>query len=368
MYDADYENYNQELRREQRDGTPNYTTRDSGMKAIHADGVQRDTETGKPRFDLIWPDGVPFDDQLLTRVAWLYSRGADKYGARNWEKSETEETLSHHKAAFLRHVFKLYAGIDDGEDHAAAVVWNVNAIILTRRKIKAKEEAQQATNKLLGRETAGDSADLDYLLDMAEKHGFELVDKNSLTGTTQAHDPACPYHPTIADLKEEALKEETGPAGVPWTPWRQDFGGPSVTPCEYDHAGNKLDQLADEPLKLKDARVNADYLMDPRNWDHRTPKPSAEVNFVLTGFKAVSDIRWEHGDRIGQPGFSNGWYYDDTAGIWVSEAVSPAASPRSGGISLSHMVERYSPLKVLSGKYQGLVFREKGRAVSYEPE
>lgn len=200
MYDADYERYLEATEKYLAnppgvyDDSPDYVTKDSGMKTLHSDGVQRDAESGKPRFDLIWPEDVPFDDQLLTRVAWLYERGAAKYGDRNWEKSETLETLNHHKAAFLRHVFKLYADVDDGEDHAAAVVWNVNAIILTQRKIKAKAEAQRATDRLFGRETAGDSADLDYLFDMAEKHGFELVDK------------------------QKALKEEQGPAGQPWTP------------------------------------------------------------------------------------------------------------------------------------------------------
>lgn len=174
MYDADYEQYKRELLEEaeaawpddglnwlepgQKDlrgkydagleelenksysNSPDYVTKDSGKKAVHADGVQRDTEAGKPRFDLFLPEGVPFDEQLLTRVAWLYERGAAKYGDRNWEKSETEETLAHHRAAFLRHVFKFYFGVEDGEDHAAAVVWNVNAMDLTRRKIKAKAE------------------------------------------------------------------------------------------------------------------------------------------------------------------------------------------------------------------------------------
>jgi hypothetical protein len=142
MYDADYERYCEEVQNEYDriadtvTGTKLYTTKDSGERAKHSDGVVRDTDKGKPRFELMFPLGVPFEDQLMTRVAELYARGGAKYGDRNWEKSKTEETLHHHEAALMRHVFKFLTGVNDGEDHAAAVVWNVNAVDLCRRKIK----------------------------------------------------------------------------------------------------------------------------------------------------------------------------------------------------------------------------------------
>lgn len=116
----------------------NYVTKDSGKKVVYEDGMQRDTSEGKPRFDLLLPRGVPFEEQLITRVADLYARGAVKYGDRNWEKSNTEESLAHHEAALLRHMYKYLTGVEDGEDHAAAIVWNVNAVDLTRRKIAKK--------------------------------------------------------------------------------------------------------------------------------------------------------------------------------------------------------------------------------------
>lgn len=150
-----------------------FVTKASGTKAQHSDGVVRDTEEGKPRFDLMFPKGVPFEQQLMTRVAELYYRGGKTYGMRNWENSETEETLAHHEAALWRHMMKFYLGVKDGEDHAAAIVWNVNAVDLTRRKIAEKREA----DKTLGRETAGHSMDLDRLQDEAERLGFKLVSK-----------------------------------------------------------------------------------------------------------------------------------------------------------------------------------------------
>lgn len=116
-----------------------FVTKDSGKKAVYEDGMQRDTTEGKPMFGLMFPEGVPYEEQLITRVADLYARGAVKYGDRNWEKSCTPKSLNHHREAFWRHAVKFFLGVQDGEDHAAAVVWNVNAVELTRRNIRLRE-------------------------------------------------------------------------------------------------------------------------------------------------------------------------------------------------------------------------------------
>lgn len=117
-----------------------YLTRDSGSKSTHISGMQRDSVEGKPRFRLMWPKGIPFEHQLLTRVAALYERGAQKYGARNWELSCGQDDLEHHEESLERHFHKFLEGVEDGEDHAAAVVWNVNAVLLTRWNIAHKAE------------------------------------------------------------------------------------------------------------------------------------------------------------------------------------------------------------------------------------
>jgi hypothetical protein len=119
---------------------PAFVTKDSGSKAEYSDGMRRDTTAGKPKFTLMFPEEVPYEEQLLTRVAALYERGGKKYGDRNWEKSCTEESLAHHEESLMRHVVQFLLGVDDGEDHAAAVVWNVNAVLLTRWNL-AREEA-----------------------------------------------------------------------------------------------------------------------------------------------------------------------------------------------------------------------------------
>lgn len=123
--------------------TGKYATKDSGKRFEASDGMVRDTSEGKPQFTLLFPQGVPFEDQLMTRVADLYHRGGVKYGPRNWEKSCTEESLAKHEDCLMRHVIKFLLGVADGEDHAAAVVWNVNAVDLTRRNLKVANAARR---------------------------------------------------------------------------------------------------------------------------------------------------------------------------------------------------------------------------------
>lgn len=84
----------------------------------------RDTNAGKARFDLCWPDGVPFSEQLLTRFAMLMARGAEKYGNRNWERACDEAAWRRYRESGLRHHYQHLSGERD-EDHAAAVLFNL---------------------------------------------------------------------------------------------------------------------------------------------------------------------------------------------------------------------------------------------------
>lgn len=87
-------------------------------KTVFASGAQRDIKTGKGRFDLIEPE-------LLFRLAAHYESGAKHYGDRNWEKGIPVSDCIN--SAF-RHFIKYMAGWKD-EDHLAAVVWNITAIM-----------------------------------------------------------------------------------------------------------------------------------------------------------------------------------------------------------------------------------------------
>lgn len=101
-----------------------FQTRDSGAREEYAGGMVRDTNEGKARFDLCWPDGVPYEEQLLTRFALLMARGADKYGNRNWERASDEAAWRRYRESAMRHLYQWLSG-DREEDHAAAVIFNL---------------------------------------------------------------------------------------------------------------------------------------------------------------------------------------------------------------------------------------------------
>lgn len=103
-----------------------YVTKDSGKREEYSSGMVRDVNGDKPRFDLILPEGISFEDQFLTRIAGLLTRGAVKYGERNWEKASGEEEMNRFKGSALRHLMQWMCGEED-EDHAAAVVFNLLA-------------------------------------------------------------------------------------------------------------------------------------------------------------------------------------------------------------------------------------------------
>lgn len=95
-----------------------FTVKDSGERQEFNTGAQRDTQTGKPRFDLISPFA-------LRRVAMLYARGAEKYEERNWQKGME---FSRFYASMFRHMMQFAEG-DTQEDHLSSIVFNALAII-----------------------------------------------------------------------------------------------------------------------------------------------------------------------------------------------------------------------------------------------
>ena len=96
-----------------------YITKDSGERIEWESGFRRDTNKGKPRYDLI-------PHECLKELAELYSRGAEKYGSENWKKAETEEEINRFIESAFRHFYQFIAGEDD-ESHMAATVFNLFA-------------------------------------------------------------------------------------------------------------------------------------------------------------------------------------------------------------------------------------------------
>lgn len=115
-------------------GAGDFETKDSGERAQFDSGMQRDLEDGKPRFDLMIPLGVPYDEQMITRLAALYGRGAVKYKDRNWEKANSEAELARFKSSAYRHFMQWFMGEID-EDHAAAVMFNIIGHETTAHKV-----------------------------------------------------------------------------------------------------------------------------------------------------------------------------------------------------------------------------------------
>lgn len=95
-----------------------FKTKDSGKREQFTTGSRRDTQEGKPRYDLIPVEG-------LERLADLYARGAEKYGDNNWAKGQPYSRVY---ASLFRHMIQWRQG-DRSEDHLAAVAWNAMALM-----------------------------------------------------------------------------------------------------------------------------------------------------------------------------------------------------------------------------------------------
>ena len=100
------------------------TLKDSGQRRAFDSGAIRDRAAGKGRFDLI-------PSQAIFRLARHFEAGAIKYSDRNWEKGME---ISVYVDAALRHMEKYKDGWND-EDHLAAVLWNVAAIMHHEQKM-----------------------------------------------------------------------------------------------------------------------------------------------------------------------------------------------------------------------------------------
>lgn len=98
--------------------------KDSGHLRTFSTGAVRDRAAGKGRPDLISPIA-------LRRLGMWMEKGAEKYGARNWEQGIP---LSEYLASAYRHLLALMAGEDD-EDHAAALMFNAQGFIHTREMV-----------------------------------------------------------------------------------------------------------------------------------------------------------------------------------------------------------------------------------------
>lgn len=111
-----------------------YTTKDSGKREEYDSGMRRDTQEGKPRWDLLFIDGLPYEEQPQYRHAALLDRGAQKYGEKNYLLADSVQEYNRFKASAARHFAQFMAGETD-EDHFAAVRFNMDLMIYLEYKI-----------------------------------------------------------------------------------------------------------------------------------------------------------------------------------------------------------------------------------------
>lgn len=97
-----------------------YETKDSGKRETFDSGMVRDTAEDKTNYLLLR------DGPMFKRWAELMTRGAQKYDERNWMRARGEAELDRFRQSAARHFEQWLAGADDGEDHAAAVFFNIN--------------------------------------------------------------------------------------------------------------------------------------------------------------------------------------------------------------------------------------------------
>lgn len=124
----------------------NFEIKDSGERQEYVSGMRRDLQSGKPRFDLLLVDGLPYSEQFLTRFASLLAGGADKYGERNWQLASSPEELERFRASALRHMMQWATGERD-EDHAAAVAFNLMAYEYVKWKLENAQTTEDSPER-----------------------------------------------------------------------------------------------------------------------------------------------------------------------------------------------------------------------------
>lgn len=106
-----------------------FVIKDSGERQQFTSGMVRDVTEGKTDYSLV------MDGPMFKRWAIHLTKGAIKYAKRNWMKASGQEELDRFRESALRHFLQWYWGETD-EDHAAAVIFNVNGAEYVKEKLK----------------------------------------------------------------------------------------------------------------------------------------------------------------------------------------------------------------------------------------
>lgn len=121
----------------------NFITKDSWVRKERKSWFRRDTDEGKPRYDLIPTD-------CLKRLAELYMRWAVKYWDNNRRLAEEKDAIDRFKASAFRH-FMQRMDWERDEDHWMAIAFNVFAYehLTNRHKTVDNWEVEKPSEETL---------------------------------------------------------------------------------------------------------------------------------------------------------------------------------------------------------------------------
>lgn len=120
---------------------PKFETKDGGKRIEHSSGMVRDTTEGKIDYTLA------LDGPMFQRYAELMDRGAVKYGKRNWMKANSAEEMERAQESLTRHFFQ-YLSRQTDEDHAAAIIFNLNEIEYIKERLDVFESPEERKRRL----------------------------------------------------------------------------------------------------------------------------------------------------------------------------------------------------------------------------
>lgn len=110
-----------------------FIIKDSGRRIDYESGMRRDVQDGKVDYSLI------YDGPMIDRYAAHLTKGAKKYGRRNWQLACSPEELERFIQSACRH-FRQWLRGDVDEDHMAAVIFNLNAAEYVKEKLSENNQ------------------------------------------------------------------------------------------------------------------------------------------------------------------------------------------------------------------------------------
>ena len=105
----------------------NFEVKDSGKRESFSSGMVRDTADDKIDYTLA------LDGPMFKRLARHLTLGAKKYSKRNWMQATGDAEAARFRESAVRHFIQWLDGESD-EDHAAAVLFNINGYEYVREK------------------------------------------------------------------------------------------------------------------------------------------------------------------------------------------------------------------------------------------